>query len=101
MATIPIHVKTASNQTISEYLQVIKWQAVVTLPYEHTQQLAKNSPGSQQASMFQTLLVIQPPKDASTHENFGKWQRNGQQHSLTLELWLSTDEITATASFDS
>ena len=97
---IPMRVKATNDQTIAEYLRAVQRQNVETVAVEQlgSRKLTKDSSTSQQTCVFQTLLVIHLPTDASSHEIGNKSQGSG--HALTLELWVTTD-ISAKASFDS
>ena len=108
IATVPVRIKLASDQKVSEYLETVQRQATEMIPFEQTglQRIAKICPGGQQACKFQTLLVIQPQENGSSQDLLGKWQDGSQQQSintyaLVLEIQLGTDKITAIASFDS
>ena len=108
IATVPVRIKLASDQRVSEYLETVQRQATEMIPFEQAglQRIAKICPGSQQACMFQTLLIVPPQEKSSTEDLLGKWQNGSQQqwsnmYGLMLELQLGVDKITATASFDS
>ncbi|KAI5457580.1 hypothetical protein BGZ63DRAFT_427622 [Mariannaea sp. PMI_226] len=118
IATIPVRIKLAGEDKVSEYLEAVQKQALEMMPFEHTglHRISKLSPGCQQACTFQTLLVIQPAsskydeRNSSTTQQqlLGEWHDASQEeafntYALTLEIQLSSDEksITAKASFDS
>ena len=97
---IPMVVKAAKEQTISAYLQTVQQQQVQMASSERI------GPAGQEKCSFQTLLVIQPLKDASPDEIDGQMQASCQKQwlstqALTLELGLSQDNIAAKAIFDS
>lgn len=107
IATVPVRIRLERDQTISDYLETVQQQAADMIPFEQTglQQIAKISPDSKQACMFQTLLVVHPQEDDAV-DVIGKPQDGNQAESvntygLVLQLQLSGDKIMATASFDS
>nr|DAC76720.1 TPA_exp: peramine synthetase [Metarhizium majus ARSEF 297] len=108
IATVPVRVRFSRNQTVSEYLEAIQQEATAMIPFEQTglQEIAQISDSCQMACQFQTHLVIQPEEHAQGKGPLGTWQIRSQEqwfstYSLTLELWLGTDHITASAMFDS
>ena len=108
IAIVPVRVKLASDQRVSEYLTTVQGQAMEIISFEQTglQQISKMCPGGQQACKFQTLLVIQPQESSSSPDLLGEWRDDGQQQwfntcALMLEVRLGLDKITARASFDS
>ena len=108
IATVPVRVNLARDQRISEYLEGIQRGTTEMIPFEQTglQRIAKISPEAQQACMFQTLLIIQPPEIDSTQDLIREWQGGTPEQSfnayaLTLDVSLNTDNSTVSASFDS
>lgn len=59
--TVPLRIRLASGQLVSEYLQMVKQQAAEMTPFERIglDAIAKINPGARQACLFQTLLVLQ------------------------------------------
>lgn len=109
IATIPMRVRLSKNQTVSEYLHMIQRQTSEMIPFEQAglQQIAKVCPGSQQACLFQTLLVLQPERAGpSSNDILGRWRSGGQNewintYALVLEIGVGTAQITVTARYDS
>jgi amino acid adenylation domain-containing protein len=108
IATVPVRVKTAGDQTCSELLMTVQREATEMIPFEQTglQTIAKTCPEGQRACKFQTLLVIQPQENTLSKCPFGKWQDGSEAqgfttYAFTLELSLRRDKIVAIAMFDS
>lgn len=101
-APVPMLVKTASHQTILEYLQAVQRQGADATPQEETRIPKADCP----ACVFQTLFVVQPPKNASTPEVAGAREENSSARrmgtqSLTLELCFGSSYVRTRAIFDS
>ncbi|OAA37396.1 peramine synthetase [Metarhizium rileyi] len=108
IATVPLRIRLSSKKTVSEYLEAIQREATTMIPFEQTglQEIAQMSDSCRMACKFQTLLVIQPEEHSQGKGPLGTWQVRSQEqwfstYPLTLELWLGTDHITASAMFDS
>ena len=108
IATVPVRVKFAAAQKISDYLEAIQQEAAEMIPYEQTglQTIASISLEGQKVCQFQTHVVIQPKDSSQGKGPLGKWQSGGQEqwfstYALTLELWLGADDISVSAMFDS
>ncbi|POR38258.1 Nonribosomal peptide synthetase [Tolypocladium paradoxum] len=107
MAMAPMCIKTASDQTISEYLLSVQRQALELANQVAWQQDAKCRSACQQVCAFQTLLVVQPSKYDSIHEaQITHHQESAHQLwqgtcALMVEARLSPHDILAKASFDS
>ncbi|PPJ52020.1 hypothetical protein CBER1_10384 [Cercospora berteroae] len=67
LATVPVRVAVPSDLTVEKLLCNLQEQTVEMTPWNQTgpRQIAKASPDAEQACHFQTLLLIQPPKDKS------------------------------------
>ncbi|KAL8975411.1 MAG: hypothetical protein Q9197_000350 [Variospora fuerteventurae] len=108
IATVPVRVRFAGNQKVSDYLEVIQQEAAEMIPYEQTglQQIAGICPEGQKVCQFQTHVVIQPEDSSQGKGLLGKWQSGSQEqwfstYALTLELRLGAHSISASAMFDS
>lgn len=108
IATVPVRVRFAGPQKVSEYLDSIQQEAAQMIPYEQTglQKIASISPEGQKVCQFQTHVVVQPEDSSQGKGLLGKWQSGSQEqwfstYALTLELWLGADGISASAMFDS
>lgn len=108
IATVPVRVQLAQNQSISDYLDMTQRQATEMIPFEQTglHRIADFSPSLRKACDFQTLLVVQPQDKKSEKGLLGEWRNGSQEHvfntyALTLELHLEADGIVASAMFDS
>ncbi|KAI0966021.1 hypothetical protein F4678DRAFT_466986 [Xylaria arbuscula] len=108
IATVPVRVQSAKNQTISRYVDSVQRDMMEMIPHEQIglQQLAKLSKEGRDACRFQTLLVVQPQEDEIESDSiFGKWQTTSTQqrfstYAITLECFLLDGEVRARASFD-
>ncbi|KAF2463679.1 acetyl-CoA synthetase-like protein [Lindgomyces ingoldianus] len=108
IATVPVRVRVAGDQTISAFLHRLQQQATDMIPYEQTglQRIAKISAGARLACGFQTLLVVQPTSDAPGNNRvLGEWRGRSElqdfsTYGLMLQCTLSADGICITASFD-
>ncbi|KAF2471468.1 uncharacterized protein BDR25DRAFT_368329 [Lindgomyces ingoldianus] len=108
IATVPVRVQVAGDQSVSAFLQRLQQQATDMIPYEQTglQRIAKMSAGAQHACRFQTLLVVQPTSDAPGSDRvLGEWRgrselRDFSTYGLMLQCTLAADGIRITASFD-
>ncbi|KAF2471471.1 amino acid adenylation, partial [Lindgomyces ingoldianus] len=108
IATVPVRVRVAGDQTVSAFLQRLQQQATDMIPYEQTglQRIAKMSAGARHACDFQTLLVVQPASDApGSNRVLGEWRGRSElqdfsTYGLMLQCTLSADGIHITASFD-
>jgi hypothetical protein len=62
IATIPVRVRIADDQTIPLFLEAIQQQATEIIPYEQTglHHITKIGSDARHACSFQTLLVVQP-----------------------------------------
>lgn len=108
IATVPVRVRFADTQKVSDYLEAIQQEAAEMIPYEQTglQQIAGICPEGQNVCQFQTHVVIQPEDSSQGKGLLGKWQSGSQEqwfstYALTLELWLGADRVSASAMFDS
>ncbi|KAG7407670.1 Nonribosomal peptide synthetase TES [Fusarium oxysporum f. sp. rapae] len=83
IATVPVRVHVASNQTIPAYLQALQQQATDMIPFEQTglQEIAKMGTGPRHACNFQTLLVVQPAGDDIETGMYQKWRGRLEQPS--------------------
>ncbi|KAF2471494.1 acetyl-CoA synthetase-like protein, partial [Lindgomyces ingoldianus] len=108
IATVPVRVRVAGDQTVSAFLQGLQQQATDMIPYEQTglQRIAKMSADARHACGFQTLLVIQPINDAPGSDRvLGEWHDHSEPqdvstYGLMLQCTLAADGIRITASFD-
>ncbi|KAK2611924.1 hypothetical protein QQS21_002030 [Conoideocrella luteorostrata] len=105
--TVPVCIKWAKTQRVSEYLQRVQQQSTDMIPFEHVglQHISKICPGASQACAIQTNLIIQSEKAPVTQDAIGKWRINNQgrlftSYGLTIEIQLEADNITASAFFD-
>lgn len=73
IATVPFHVKISQPQKVFDYLAAVQQQATDMIPFEQfgLQRIAKTSPEAQQACMFQTLLIVQPPENTQSDCTLG------------------------------
>lgn len=106
--TVPVRVRFACTQKVSDYLEAIQQEAAEMIPYEQTglQKIASISPQSRRACQFQTHVVVQPANSSQGLKMLGKWQSDNQErwfctYALTFEFWLGADGISALAMFDS
>ncbi|OBT64868.1 Nonribosomal Peptide Synthase (NRPS) [Pseudogymnoascus sp. 23342-1-I1] len=104
--TVPVRVKFARDQTVSEYLETVQRQATEMIPFEQAglQRIAKIFPESWQACRFQTLLDIQMEENSSARDLLETCHDSSQRqwfhpYALMLELQLGAD-IKVTARFD-
>lgn len=111
IATVPIRLRVTKKQGVSDYLQDVQQQTTQMIPFEQMglHRIAKLGQDAQQATNFQTLLVIQPNHDSSGEDRdvLGQWNLGNEQQSfntyaLILEIQLSKGKaMVARASFDS
>nr|APA19546.1 leualacin synthetase [Hapsidospora irregularis] len=108
IATVPVRVRLAKHQQVSDFLHSVQRQSADMIPFEQMglHRIAKLGPDAQQAVSFQTLLVIQPIDNSETQSVLGLWSLGNQQQSvntygLILEIQLGKGEMTARASYDS
>lgn len=112
IATVPLRTRLSGAQRVSDYLKSVQQQATDMIPYEQMglQHIAKLSPEARQATKFQTLLLVQPQKNTTIHNEMGKWQFGDDQerwfgtYAFTLEVYLDEDDPSKTtikAFFDS
>jgi amino acid adenylation domain-containing protein len=108
IATVPVRVRLAKHQQVSDFLHSVQRQSTEMIPFEQMglHRIAKLGPDAQQAVAFQTLLVIQPNDNSETQSVLGLWTLGNQQQSvntygLILEIQLGKGEMTARASYDS
>ncbi|KFH45123.1 Nonribosomal peptide synthetase-like protein [Hapsidospora chrysogenum ATCC 11550] len=108
IATVPVRVRLAKHQQVSDFLHSVQRQSADMIPFEQMglHRIAKLGPDAQQAVSFQTLLVIQPIDNSETQSVLGLWSLGNQQQSvntygLILEIQLGRGEMTARASYDS
>ncbi|KAL6855593.1 NRPS [Amphichorda felina] len=108
IATVPVRVRLAKDQKVSDFLHSVQRQATEMIPFEQMglHRIAKLGPDAQQAVNFQTLLVIQPNDNSDAQSILGLWSLGNQQQSfntygLILEIQLGKGEMTARASYDS
>jgi amino acid adenylation domain-containing protein len=94
-ARVPVRIKLARDQNVSQYLKDIQQQATDMMPFEQTglRQIATISPECQKACMFQALLVVQPSETRSADDVFGKWDVGDQSkwfiaYALKLDVQL-------------
>ncbi|KFY99119.1 hypothetical protein V500_01452 [Pseudogymnoascus sp. VKM F-4518 (FW-2643)] len=106
IATVPVRVKFARDQTVSEYLETVQRQATEMIPFEQAglERIAKIFPESWQACRFQTLLDIQMQDNCSARDLLETCHDSSQRqwfhpYPLMLELQLGAD-IKVTARFD-
>ncbi|KAM3430303.1 hypothetical protein MY4824_007777 [Beauveria thailandica] len=107
MATVPVRVRLNKDQSILQYLKTVQQEGAEMIPFEQTglQRIAKTCPAARDACMFQTHLIVQPEDQAAGHHLLGACPEDGEEnlntYALSFEVWLGTDEITISASFDS
>ncbi|KAM3553235.1 hypothetical protein MY1884_006791 [Beauveria asiatica] len=107
MATVPVRVRLNKDQSILQYLKTVQQEGAEMIPFEQTglQRIAKTCPAARDACMFQTHLIVQPEDQAAGHHLLGACPEDGEEnlntYALIFEVWLGTDEITISASFDS
>nr|AHZ65449.1 peramine synthetase [Epichloe coenophiala] len=108
IATVPVRVRFCSTQYVSSYLQAITQEAAEMMPYEQTglQRIAALTSDAEKACKFQTHVVIQPEDCIPGRSLLGQWRSDSQDqwfstYALTIEVWLRSDGILASAMFDS
>ncbi|KAI4144020.1 MAG: hypothetical protein LQ341_002751 [Variospora aurantia] len=108
IATVPVRVRFAGTQKVSDYLEAIQQEATEMTPYEQTglQQIAGICPEGQRVCQFQTHVVIQPEDSSQGKGLLGQWPSGSHEqwcstYALTLELRLGAHSISASATFDS
>ena len=74
-ARIPCRAKLADNLQVSSLLENVQQQATHTIPFEQAglRQIATLSSDCEQATKFQTLLVVQPSETREANDAFGEW----------------------------
>ncbi|KAF1937770.1 acetyl-CoA synthetase-like protein, partial [Clathrospora elynae] len=108
IATVPVRVRVAGDQTVSSFLEAIQRQATEMIPFEQTglHCIAKMGPDARHACGFQTLLVVQPTNDVLTESKLlGTWnEQSGLQnfttYGLMVQCTLAAQEVQIMASFD-
>lgn len=104
---LPMHVRIAADQNVSEYVRAVQLQIVKENPLKENrlQQQEETCPIGHNACRFQTMIVIQPMQTTSGCNVSGEEEEYMRHmlntHALTLELSLSDSDIVAKASFDS
>ena len=77
IASVPVRVKVSHTQTVHDFLRGVQEQSVNMIPYEQAglQYIRKVSAAAKRACQFQTLLVTQPPDEASlaSSDSIGTW----------------------------
>lgn len=108
-ATVPFRVNLARGQTVADYLSSIQQQAIDMIDFEQAglHQIAKVSPDSRNACMFQSLLVIQPQNTSVMEQDgaLGSWEASDQHqwlntYALTLEFRLAAQKVLISARYD-
>lgn len=109
LATVPIRIQISSRDTpLSSLLRRAQEQATGMIPFEQAglQRIAKLSTATQQACEFQTLLVVQPPRDSAavSESQLGKWSEPAEDalfstYALILTCYLG-DDIVLEANYD-
>lgn len=113
-ATVPLRVELDPKQTVKDFLQNVHQQSVNMIPFEQTglDHIAKVSTSSQQACLFQTLLVVQAHQ-SNEIKNQGSafipdWNSYESQqmqylapYALQLDIDISTEDLVLKANFDS
>lgn len=102
IATVPFHVKILQSQKALDYLAAVQQQATNMIPFEQfgLQRIAKTSPEAQQACMFQTLLIVQPPENTQSDCTLGLWDESYEPEwvntfALALEVQLGMKRVNA------
>ncbi|KAF1935488.1 hypothetical protein EJ02DRAFT_439207 [Clathrospora elynae] len=108
IATVPVRVRVAGDQSVSLFFEAIQQQATEMIPFEQTglHRIAKMGPDARHACRFQTLLLVQPADDTlEEHGTLGRWaEHSGLQvfttYGLMLQCTLAAHGVQITASFD-
>lgn len=110
IATIPVRINVNHEQRVSEFLELVQKQATEMIPFEQMglHRISKLNADTQQACMFQILLVVQPHNADDTQNALGKWQLSDLNlpvniYCLILEVQLGSNNTSTTvrASFES
>ncbi|OAQ61656.2 HC-toxin synthetase [Pochonia chlamydosporia 170] len=108
IATVPVRVKFAGSQKVSEYLKSVQQDSSKMISFEQMglHRIAKISTETRQACSFQTLLVIQPQSHTSEPNSLGTWENEDQDrffnsHSLVLDMEIKAETISIIVNFDS
>ncbi|KAH7116165.1 hypothetical protein B0J11DRAFT_593923 [Dendryphion nanum] len=108
IATVPVRVRLAGDQNVSQFLEVLQQQATEMIPFEQTglQSIAKIGQHTQHACSFQTLLLVQPAGETLESDKvLGKWHVGSDlqeftTYSLLIQCTLADDGIHITASYN-
>lgn len=102
IATVPFHVNILQPQKALDYLAAVQQQATDMIPFEQfgLQRIAKTSPEAQQACMFQTLLIVQPPENTQSDCTLGLWDESYEPEwvntfALALEVQIGMKRVNA------
>ncbi|KAH6708906.1 hypothetical protein BKA61DRAFT_696822 [Leptodontidium sp. MPI-SDFR-AT-0119] len=65
IATMPVRVRWSETDTIEELLQTVHQDGIDMMPFEQVglQKIRRLGPGPEEACRFQTMLIVQPPKE--------------------------------------
>ncbi|KAJ5693237.1 acetyl-CoA synthetase-like protein [Penicillium macrosclerotiorum] len=112
IATVPIRVNVQAEITVASLMQSIQAQAVAMIPYEQTglKQIRRINLDTEQATQFQSLLVVQPPSQQSPLQpdqhllkvdlGAGDEFRNINTYAVMLECRLGTHDMHLRMSYD-
>ncbi|KAF5003803.1 hypothetical protein F66182_16098, partial [Fusarium sp. NRRL 66182] len=111
IATVPVRVGIAREQSRKEFLSQIQQQAIDMIAFEQfgLQRIRKLSPDAERACDFQTLLIVQPADEtAQWHSDIIAGDLSEEEqvpelgtYALTLECHLGHDRLHIKANFDS
>ncbi|KAF2716895.1 acetyl-CoA synthetase-like protein [Polychaeton citri CBS 116435] len=108
IATLPLAVGVANDQSVSAFLHDGQRQMAAMIPYEQTglQRIAALSPQTQYACAFQTLIVFQYDENVLQRQHaIGTWQQlsgamDNNTYPLLLECFPDSGGISVSAKFD-
>ena len=113
IATIPVWIAIDENEEVSAFLQRAQKWILETEPYEQygLQNIRRLSPAAEKACQFQTLLIIQPPKQPSQDSTdlleicedgvcVEGFKDEVKTYGLVLTCQLQADGVEINASFD-
>nr|XP_036577763.1 NRPS protein [Colletotrichum truncatum]KAF6784822.1 NRPS protein [Colletotrichum truncatum] len=104
IATVPVRVRIAREQTVNSFLKTVQNQSVDMIPFEQfgLQRIQQLGDGPRLACQFETMLVIEPRSEAQNLLGEGKAAgEEDESQTDNMGQWTSVDTTTDAAAFAS